>query len=789
MKSLLIKSMFVLLISYILVYAFPYSATASIVEGQEKVTLNEGWMLYTGESPKDGRTFPFQASDKTGPVNWVSIDNLNNLDNVAKDTTPSWLKVILPHKNLENPCIYFELIYGQSLEVYLDSNKIIERVRPLWPCTNVANIEIVPLPRDYQGKPLFIRVIPGEMLNSVGPRPNVYIGESSKLLPIYADAKFNELIFSIIMGSILIFLGVMILFFSLFFEKSQRKSWKSIGLLSLTFGFFAALNSDKLYLILGDKELYALIFYDIIKFVFLSILSNMLIKILGEKYRMSILRKILVTQNVYALVCFILLILNLASGYKYMLLYRILSYDILGVIYLISFIIYGVIIIAYALKKDAEAKTILYGLLSFVLFTLIDFAIFFIFNPRHSMVLCNWGLLGFIISVIIVLAKRISLDHARVIQYSEELVNLNQTLEQRVLERTVELEKSNQILSDTNEEMYATNEELVSTLAQLNETHEQLIQAEKMAALGHLVAGIAHEINTPMGAIKASINNVSQYFINWMDDSKKLFKILSEEEQSMFYDLVLQAIENKESLSSREERALKKSLIQRLNELQIKNSSEIADMLIDMGISSNVDKYISLLEAHDNLFIVNSAYTLSGIQRNSKNISLCTDKVSKMVFALKSYTHYDDKKEFVSANIISGIETVLTLYQNKLKQGVVLERTYEDIPEILCNPDELSQVWTNIIHNALQAMDYKGRLEIKVFAEEGFIAAQFTDSGTGIADEIKHKIFNPFFTTKPQGEGTGLGLDIVKKIVDRHNGNIHFESVPGCTSFKVLLPI
>lgn len=143
----------------------------------------------------------------------------------------------------------------------------------------------------------------------------------------------------------------------------------------------------------------------------------------------------------------------------------------------------------------------------------------------------------------------------------------------------------------------------------------------------------------------------------------------------------------------------------------------------------------------------------------------------------------------VIANLIDGIETVLTLYDNQIKQGVEVIRNYRDLPPILCYPDELNQVWTNLIHNALHAMANRGTLTVEVTQEGQQAKISITDSGSGIPPEIQSKIFDPFFTTKPPGEGSGLGLDIVKKIIIKHSGQIAVESQPGRTTFSVLLPI
>jgi len=160
------------------------------------------------------------------------------------------------------------------------------------------------------------------------------------------------------------------------------------------------------------------------------------------------------------------------------------------------------------------------------------------------------------------------------------------------------------------------------------------------------------------------------------------------------------------------------------------------------------------------------------------------------VFALKTYARYDQSGEMIVANLTEGIETVLTLYQNQVKKGVEVIRHYAELPPVLCYPDELNQVWTNLIHNALQAMDYQGTLTIDVTTTiDQQAKISITDSGSGIPEELQLKIFEPFFTTKPPGEGSGLGLDIVKKIIEKHHGQIEVKSIPGQTTFTIYLPI
>jgi signal transduction histidine kinase len=132
---------------------------------------------------------------------------------------------------------------------------------------------------------------------------------------------------------------------------------------------------------------------------------------------------------------------------------------------------------------------------------------------------------------------------------------------------------------------------------------------------------------------------------------------------------------------------------------------------------------------------------------------------------------------------------VLDLYHNQLKQGIEVIRDFQDIPPIWCFPDELIQVWTNLIYNAIQAMGGVGTLKLSMWTINTTVWVSITDSGCGIPPELQAKIFEPFFTTKPMGEGSGLGLDIVKKIVEKHHGSLTVQSKPGETTFQVRLSI
>lgn len=329
-----------------------------------------------------------------------------------------------------------------------------------------------------------------------------------------------------------------------------------------------------------------------------------------------------------------------------------------------------------------------------------------------------------------------------------------------------------------------------NTLLLLKKTNLLLIQSEKMAALGQLSAGIAHEVNTPLGAIKSSNEESSHAFKDLLIDYMWLTKTLLEEDKDLFISFVNNYTPNSEPISTKEERVIKNVMRDKFKELGIENAHFLSDRLVQVGIyeiNPTLEK-LSKLKDFDRLVMI--LYNIYNQQRSNHTVQLAVEKASRIVKALKTYLHTSNNEEMEIINIRDNIETVLTIYQNRLKQGIQVVKNYGEVPQVTGFPDKLNQVWTNLIVNAVQAMNDIGILTIGIEKEGDFVIVSIKDTGVGISKENQDKIFTPFFTTKLSGEGSGLGLDIVKRILNEHKATIYFESQIGVgTTFFVKLPI
>ena len=302
-------------------------------------------------------------------------------------------------------------------------------------------------------------------------------------------------------------------------------------------------------------------------------------------------------------------------------------------------------------------------------------------------------------------------------QYERELVELNKTLEDRVERRTISLQEKNDELSCAYEE--------------IKRAQAQAMQSEKMASVGQLAAGVAHEINNPVGFVSSNLESLSEYVETYQTLIKK-------------YREYVNADDNE----------------------RVRIGEEIQ----------------TLTEAEDIDFINDDIDTLLSDSIEG------TTRVRDIVQGLKDFSHVDNATR-QPANLNQCLESTLKVANNELKYNCEVTTDFGDIPDVDCNPGQLNQVFLNLIVNAAHATGDDGIIKIKSERDKNDVVITITDNGKGISKKHLDKLFEPFFTTKPVGQGTGLGLSIAYGIIQDHSGDIAVRSKEGVgTRFTIRLP-
>ncbi|MBA3501966.1 MAG: GAF domain-containing protein, partial [Deltaproteobacteria bacterium] len=363
----------------------------------------------------------------------------------------------------------------------------------------------------------------------------------------------------------------------------------------------------------------------------------------------------------------------------------------------------------------------------------------------------------------------------------QEVRGASEELERKVRLRTAELT--------------AINHELGKALANLRETQAQLILSERMAGLGVLVAGVAHEINSPTAAIRGSIEGLASALVRVARHGAELAAHAPSPSVAAaitsYLESTAPALAERPLPTSLTSRKAAREIMGVLQDAKIANAPTLAADLADLGAS--VEDAERLLKKTPKELAPEAIASLTDhvyLYRTASTVRHAVQQIQRIVGALKTYSHLDQQATRIEADLHEGLETTLALLHHTLRD-IVIERKYGNLPHVPVYVDELNQVWTNLISNAQQAVGGKGTIiiETSLSADEKLAIVRVIDDGPGVPADVLPRIFEPFFTTKPKGEGTGLGLGIARQIVDKHGGDFRCESKPGETIFEVRLPI
>jgi signal transduction histidine kinase len=333
---------------------------------------------------------------------------------------------------------------------------------------------------------------------------------------------------------------------------------------------------------------------------------------------------------------------------------------------------------------------------------------------------------------------------------------------------------------------------LNTVTSRLRSTESMLVQNEKMAALGTLAAGLAHELNNPAAAIGRSAAQLRDALSDWQRLATELGALSDQTEAiNALHETSLERAAAPVAFDPLSLSDLEADLEEWLEDRGVEPAWEFAPALVSSGWDRDeLARAIERFSADQQTVVLRWLAAGSSVYGLLGEVGTSAEAISEIVKAVKTYS-YLDQAPIQELDVRESLETTLIILRPKIKAGISIKREYaDDVPRIEAYGSELNQAWTNIIDNALDAVRDGGELVLRTYTRDGDAVVEVIDNGPGIPPEVQHRIFEPFFTTKGPGVGTGLGLHIAYNIiVHKHHGEIQVSSTPGETRFQVVLPV